>query len=179
VRPGGLELPTFWFVGGICELQQTTPADKSLQNQREMLSAFGSFRLALYPVHGHSRGQFRTRGTGEGKRDRYQHDGLPTTMLGIYGPGKTTRLNLDARKHLLSLLQGNVGGRASSHFRRNQNGHADFRFDGVNRENQNRRKSVSISACLPDVPLQDSENIGVVLTVRECVRVFGSGKHAS
>ena len=32
---------------------------------------------------------------------------FPTTMLVSIGPGRTTRLNLDAHKHLLSLLQSN------------------------------------------------------------------------
>jgi len=35
------------------------------------------------------------------------------------------------------------------------------------------------SAYLPDVPLQCSGNIDVALTVRECVRVLESDKHAN
>ena len=58
VRPGGFELPTFWFVGGFCALHRTTTADKAQRNQRKARPAFGSFRLALYPVHGQSHGQF-------------------------------------------------------------------------------------------------------------------------
>jgi len=59
VRPGGLELPTFWFVGRFRTTRQHTPAENSQWNQRKQASALGPFRLALYPVHGQSHGQFR------------------------------------------------------------------------------------------------------------------------
>jgi hypothetical protein len=54
------ELPTFWFVGGLGELQQTTPAQNSLKNLRETPAAFSSFWLLLFPVHEQSHGQFCT-----------------------------------------------------------------------------------------------------------------------
>jgi hypothetical protein len=57
VRPGGFELPTFWFVGRFCALHGTTATDKAQRNQRKAPLDFGSFRLALYPVHGQSNGQ--------------------------------------------------------------------------------------------------------------------------
>src|SRR5215469_344596 len=57
-RPERFELPTFWFVGGIFALQETTPAYKSQRNQQKQSRAFGRFRLALYRVHGHLRGHF-------------------------------------------------------------------------------------------------------------------------
>jgi len=58
VRPGGLELPTFWFVGGFRTTRQHTPANKSQWNQRIMPPALGPRWLVLYPVHGQSHGQF-------------------------------------------------------------------------------------------------------------------------
>ena len=58
-RPERFELPTFWFVGGIFALQQTTPAYKSQRNQQKQSCAFGWFRLALYPVHVHLHGHLR------------------------------------------------------------------------------------------------------------------------
>ena len=58
LRPERFELPTFWFVGGIFALQETTPAYKSQRNQQKQSRAFGWFRLALYPVHGQLHGQF-------------------------------------------------------------------------------------------------------------------------
>jgi len=61
VRPGGLELPTFWFVGGKRATQQTTPAYRDQRNQRKAVTAVGWFRLLLYPVHGQSHGQFTGR----------------------------------------------------------------------------------------------------------------------
>src|SRR6516164_10243543 len=57
-RPGRFELPTFWFVGRKSTLQQTTTADKSQRNQQKQPLAFGWFRLALYPIHGHLHGHF-------------------------------------------------------------------------------------------------------------------------
>jgi|HubBroStandDraft_2_1064218.scaffolds.fasta_scaffold3548284_1 hypothetical protein len=45
VRPGGFELPTFWFVGGLLALQQTIPAYTDLKNQLETLATVASFRL--------------------------------------------------------------------------------------------------------------------------------------
>jgi hypothetical protein len=53
-----------------------------------------------------------------------------------------------------------------------------FVLTDVNRGNQNRRKSASTSACKPDVPQQMTDSIDVAMTVRECVRVSESGKHA-
>jgi hypothetical protein len=53
--PEGLELSTFWFVGGFQSTQSThqpTPACKSQQNQRKNPTALGPFRLLLYPLHG-------------------------------------------------------------------------------------------------------------------------------
>ena len=52
VRPGGFDLPTFWFVGGKGARRQTTPADKSQQNQQITQMTFCSFWTVLYPVHG-------------------------------------------------------------------------------------------------------------------------------
>jgi hypothetical protein len=45
VRPGGFELPTFWFVGGFLALQQTTPAYRDLKNLRKASAAFAPFWL--------------------------------------------------------------------------------------------------------------------------------------
>jgi hypothetical protein len=58
VRPGGLELPTFWFVGGNCPLHGTTAADNTQRNQQKATFGLGSRRTALYPVHGQSHGHF-------------------------------------------------------------------------------------------------------------------------
>jgi hypothetical protein len=60
-RPERLELPTFWFVGGFCALQQTTLADNTQRNQRETPVDLGSRRTVLYPVHGQLHGQLRER----------------------------------------------------------------------------------------------------------------------
>ena len=57
-RPEGFEPPAFWFVGGICDTEETTPTYKSQRNQQKQSRAFGWFRLGLYPVHGHLRGHF-------------------------------------------------------------------------------------------------------------------------
>ena len=57
-RPERFELPTFWFVGGICDTRQHTPYNKNQRTQRKSRSAFVWFRLVLYPVHGQLHGQF-------------------------------------------------------------------------------------------------------------------------
>jgi len=57
-RPEGFEPPAFWFVGGICDTEETTPTYKSQRNQQKQSRAFGWFRLGLYPVHGHLHGHF-------------------------------------------------------------------------------------------------------------------------
>ena len=58
VRPERFELPTFWFVGGICATRQHTRYNKNQRNQREKGIALGWRRLALYPVHGKLHGKF-------------------------------------------------------------------------------------------------------------------------
>jgi len=51
-RPGGLELPTFWFVGGNRATRQPTATYKDQRNQRKAAKAFGWFRLVYDTVHG-------------------------------------------------------------------------------------------------------------------------------
>jgi hypothetical protein len=58
VRPGGFELPTFWFVGGNCALQGTTAANNTQRNQRKAPKVLGWRKTVLYPVHGQLHGQF-------------------------------------------------------------------------------------------------------------------------
>ncbi len=58
VRPGGFELPTFWFVGGNCALHGTTAAYNTQRNPRKTQLAFGWRMTVLYPVHGQLHGQF-------------------------------------------------------------------------------------------------------------------------
>ena len=58
VRPGGFELPTFWFVGGLSALHGTTAADNTQRNQRRAEPDLGWRWMTLYPVHGQSHGQF-------------------------------------------------------------------------------------------------------------------------
>jgi hypothetical protein len=51
-RPRGLELPTFWFVGGFHATRQHTHDNKSQSNQREERKVLGWSWLVLYTVHG-------------------------------------------------------------------------------------------------------------------------------
>ncbi len=60
VRPGGFELPTFWFEVRFQRRQQTKANDKHLKNQRKTLSVFGWRRTVLYLFHGQLHGQINT-----------------------------------------------------------------------------------------------------------------------
>jgi hypothetical protein len=98
VRPERFELPTFWFVGGLRTTQQPKATDSNQRNQQKAPSAFGWFRLVLYPVHGKSHGKFVHRST---KRlcglsaDRSHSDRSPHTNIRRYRLaqlGKSRRL---------------------------------------------------------------------------------------
>lgn len=67
-----------------------------------------------------------------------------------------------------------------SHLPRNQVDHRVQRSDcALNEDRKILSENASTSAYLPDVPLQCYENIGVAVTVRECVRVLGSEKRGN
>jgi hypothetical protein len=94
-RPERFELPTFWFVGGKSALQQTTAADNSQRNQQEAHTAFGCFRLVLYPVHGKLHGKFKPYSVTGRERLHFgfrHFHGVPVAMLFLRVAGCMIRI---------------------------------------------------------------------------------------
>jgi hypothetical protein len=162
--------------------QRTTATDKSQRNQAEQGIAFGPCRTVLYPVHGHSHGQFDSLLFGR-SHEIFELAFLVTSSVwSVQLSGGLDTLALVAEERKSSAVA--VGWRVvlpfglclhvaqvASLVPNNQAQYCDdVRYGFPAERHVSRNRQLGTSACRPDVPSQCSENIGVVLTVRECVR---------
>ena len=193
VRPGGFELPTFWFVGGKSTRQQTTAANNTQRNQRKARLVFGSRRMVSYPVHGQLHGQFRTIISSEEKQPKEAaqsaltvSDPLPTLWRESSGAPASGQVKARAPFTFLIIKEPNYA-KIYSRARQplallphNQVEHRAHDCDFAHGENTKSYFVVtSTSASTPDVPPQITDCVDVARTVRECVRVWESGEHAN
>jgi len=192
-RPERLELPTFWFVGGFSHTRQHTPSYRNQENQQNTRRVLGWRRLTLYPVHGQSHGQFRPNHAPEPfgqfrilvkvPMGVAAENSLPASVAFCPLPPNASpvRQALVLGFSFTAFHTTIVRGRGPCVIATNN--HADFAelCDAVKRDLPQfpaSQRDVS-SDCLPDVPQQLFQFVGVAGECPRTVRVSRGSVHAS